>query len=56
MGNPIRCVTINAVSPIKEAADALHARRTVPVGLRPCILFRLLAVWRRVNGKAAIVR
>ena len=39
MGNPIRCVTINAVSPIKEAADALHARSTVPVGLRPCILF-----------------
>ena len=41
MGNPIRCVTINAVSPIKETADALHARSTVPVGFRPCILFRL---------------
>jgi hypothetical protein len=26
VGNPIRCVTTNAVSPIKETADALHAR------------------------------
>src|ERR1700747_3354789 len=40
---------INAVSPIKETADALHAASTVPVGLSPGILLRLLAVGRRVK-------